>query len=216
MKYFNMTLAAITAIGVAGCQVQGMEPKITASNDGETRFMREYGSSLPPIGYIDFCRRQPDECRSANSGQDRITMTRARWVEVNEINTLINRTIAPATDDEIYRKAEYWTLPDNIGDCEDYVLAKRKMLIAKGWSESALLITVVRDEHGLGHAVLTAATDMGDIVLDNRTDLIKPWSDTNYVYYKRQSRQNPQRWVALLPNAQINASIASVFAGQVN
>ena len=216
MKHLHKALVAITAIVVAGCQVQGMEPNITASNDGGSRFMREYGSSLPPIGYIDFCRRQPRECKSTNTGQNRVTMTRERWVEVNEINTLINRTVAPATDDEIYRTAEYWTLPGNIGDCEDYVLAKRKLLIAKGWPQSALLITVVRDEQGLGHAVLTAATDMGDIVLDNRTDLIKPWSDTNYVFYKRQSRQNPQRWVALLPNAQINASIATVFAGQVN
>ena len=182
MKQLQMALLVITAMGVAGCQMQGMEPNITASNHGETRFMREYGSSLPPMGYVDFCRRQPGECQSINPGQDRITMTRERWVEVNEINTLINRTVAPATDDEIYRTAEYWTLPGDIGDCEDYVLAKRKLLIANGWSESALLITVVRDEQGLGHAVLTAATDMGDIVLDNRTDLIKPWSDTNYVY----------------------------------
>ncbi len=216
MKHLQKVLGAVAAIFVAGCQAQDMEPVTTASSDSEIRFMREYGGSLPPIGYVDFCRRQSSECASRNSGQSRVTMTRKRWVEANQINTGINSTIAPATDDEIYRLAEYWTLPGKAGDCEDYVLAKRKTLIANGWPESALLITVVRDEQGLGHAVLTAATDMGDIVLDNRTDLIRPWADTNYVYYKRQSRNNPQRWVALMPNAQINTSIATVFAGQTN
>jgi predicted transglutaminase-like cysteine proteinase len=39
-------------------------------------------------------------------------------------------------------------------DCEDYVLLKRRMLMQAGWPREALLVTVVRDKKGDGHAVL--------------------------------------------------------------
>ena len=41
----------------------------------------------------------------------------------------------------------------------------------RGWPESKLLITVVRDENNEGHAVLTVRTDEGDFILDNRCRL---------------------------------------------
>jgi predicted transglutaminase-like cysteine proteinase len=143
-------------------------------------------------------------------------MTPQRWAVLNEVNTEVNRAVVAATDEEIYQTAEHWTLPDIAGDCEDYVLAKRKQLIARGFPQSALLITVVRDEDRLGHAVLTVASDMGDLVLDNKSDLIRPWSDTNYVYYKRQSRSDPQRWVALTPKAGTSTALAAIDAGRAS
>ena len=42
-----------------------------------------------------------------------------------------------------------------IGDCEDYVLLKRRMLIQSGWPREALLVTVMRNEQDEGPAVLT-------------------------------------------------------------
>ena len=51
-------------------------------------------------------------------------------------------------------------LSDDAGDCEDFVLLKRKKLIAGGFSPSDLLITVVRKPDGEGHAVLTLRTPM--------------------------------------------------------
>jgi len=66
-----------------------------------------------------------------------------------------------------------------------------------GIPRSALLITVVRDEQGDGHAVLTLRTDRGDYVLDNKTSKIKPWQDTPYAFVKRQSQQHPDIWVTL-------------------
>ena len=57
---------------------------------------------------------------------------------------------------------EKWSYPDDgYGDCEDYVLLKRRLLAARGFPESTLLITVVRDENNEGHAVLTVRTDRG-------------------------------------------------------
>ena len=65
---------------------------------------------------------------------------------------------------------ERWNYPDDgYGDCEDYVLLKRKLLMQAGWPREALLITVVRDKKGDGHAVLTVKTDRGEYILDNQT-----------------------------------------------
>ena len=110
---------------------------------------------------------------------------------------MINKKIAPVTDLEFYNTEEYWTLPASHGDCEDYVLLKRQALIRQGWPSGALLVTVVFDEAGDGHAVLIVRTDRGDFVLDNKIDAIRIWSQTPYRYVKRQSISDPDRWVAI-------------------
>ena len=90
-------------------------------------------------------------------------------------------------DFDIYGKDEVWAYPRGAGDCEDYVLEKRRDLMRKGISLADLLITVVRKPDGEGHAVLTVRTDEGDYVLDNLNDAVKPWEETGYRYLKRQS-----------------------------
>jgi predicted transglutaminase-like cysteine proteinase len=93
---------------------------------------------------------------------------------------------------------ERWNYPDDgYGDCEDYALQKRKMLMQAGWPRQALLMTVVRDRNGDGHAVLTVETDKGEFILDNEVDEILPWSDTGYQFVKRQSQSDPNVWVSL-------------------
>ncbi len=79
------------------------------------------------------------------------------------------------------------------GDCEDYVLLKRRMLMQAGWPREALLITVVRDKKGDGHAVLTVKTDKGDFILDNQAENVLLWSETGYRFVKRQSQSDPER-----------------------
>jgi predicted transglutaminase-like cysteine proteinase len=93
---------------------------------------------------------------------------------------------------------EKWSLPsDGYGDCEDYVLLKRKMLIDAGWPREALLITVVRDKMNEGHAVLTVKTDKGEFVLDNQNENVLAWTETGYRFVKRQSQGDPNVWVSL-------------------
>ena len=77
---------------------------------------------------------------------------------------------------------------------------KRRMLMQRGWPASALLITVVRDELGEGHAVLTVRTTSGDLVMDNRLDDVVTWHALPYDFIKRQSSVNPMAWVALTPS----------------
>jgi predicted transglutaminase-like cysteine proteinase len=77
------------------------------------------------------------------------------------------------------------------------VLLKRRMLMQAGWPREALLVTVVRDKKGEGHAVLTVKTNRGDYILDNQVEDILLWSDTSYRFVKRQSQSDPNVWVAL-------------------
>ena len=98
------------------------------------------------------------------------------------------------TDMDHWGVIEKWSLPtDGYGDCEDYVLLKRKMLIDAGWPREALLITVVRDKKGEGHAVLTVKTDKGEFILDNQNENVVAWTETGYRFVKRQSQSDPER-----------------------
>ncbi|RTL71666.1 MAG: transglutaminase [Hyphomicrobiales bacterium] len=162
-------------------------------------YMRVYGVAQPPYGFVQFCERMPSECKSGVIQEQRLEASSERMSELDKINRQVNREIAPATDMEIYGQTEYWTIPTKRGDCEDYALLKRKRLIARGWPSSALLMTVVRDEKGEGHAVLTARTTQGDFVLDNKVNEIKIWHRTGYKYVMRQSYLNPRIWMLLDP-----------------
>jgi predicted transglutaminase-like cysteine proteinase len=114
------------------------------------------------------------------------------------INKFVNDSIKPMTDMDHWGVVEKWSYPeDGYGDCEDYVLLKRKLLAQAGWPKEALLITVVREKSGDGHAVLTVKTDKGEFILDNQNPEILLWSETNYRFVKRQSQTDPNLWVSL-------------------
>jgi predicted transglutaminase-like cysteine proteinase len=162
-------------------------------------FLQSFGDTLPPIGYVNFCREREIECRPSNRFADRVQLTAAKFNELDEINKGVNTAVAPITDMELYGKVEVWTYPVKEGDCEDYVLLKRRILMERGWPESTLLITVVRDENNEGHAVLTVRTDGGDFVLDNKQRDVLAWADTPYTFVKQQSARNPLVWTSLLP-----------------
>lgn len=152
----------------------------------------------PPIGWVEFCADAPAECQAGPTTRLDVTLNARAWRELVQINAMVNEQIKPMTDQDHYGTLEKWTYPDDgYGDCEDYVLLKRRMLMAAGWPRHALLITVVRDQKGDGHAVLTVKTDKGELILDNQNPEILPWWETSYRYVKRQSQGHPNVWVSL-------------------
>ena len=154
------------------------------------------GPTNQPIGHYEFCKQYADECGATATGGP-LVLDEANWRQILEINYAVNSSVEPMTDDEIYGVEERWVYPSAVGDCEDYVLQKRKMLIEAGISPSDLLITVVLQPNGEGHAVLTIRTDRGDFVLDNMRDKVLLWSETEYRFLKRQSERNAGKWVKL-------------------
>jgi predicted transglutaminase-like cysteine proteinase len=152
----------------------------------------------PPIGWIDFCIEYKSECATTQSEPRDVVLTRKAWDDMVKVNAWVNQAIKPMTDLEHWGVIERWNYPDDgYGDCEDYVLLKRRMLMQAGWPREALLITVVRDKKGDGHAVLTVKTDRGEFVLDNQEPQVLPWTSTGYRFVKRQSQSDPNEWVLL-------------------
>ncbi|MCY0093057.1 transglutaminase-like cysteine peptidase [Hoeflea sp. J2-29] len=150
-----------------------------------------------PIGHYEFCKQFSAECKPVKGSYAAPKVTDYGWDVVNEINRAVNFSVMPKTDLEVFGKEEVWAYPDVAGDCEDYVLLKRHMLIERGFSAADTLITVVRKPDGEGHAVLTLRTSEGDFVLDNLVDEVKNWRDTPYRYLKRQASNNAGRWVTI-------------------
>ncbi|MBI2719191.1 MAG: transglutaminase-like cysteine peptidase [Rhizobiales bacterium] len=164
----------------------------------------EFGRTLPPIGYVQFCARLPDDndCKPASARKaEALTMSPERWNLLYQVNTYVNGKIAPVSDQDLYGQPEYWAYPTDAGDCEDYVLLKRRFLESLGFPAAAMLVTVVLDENKQGHAVLTVTTKDGDYILDNRRNDVRRWSDTGYTYLKRQSASDPRIWVSLSKDA---------------
>ena len=89
-----------------------------------------------PIGWVEFCAENPNECHAGPSEPRDIVMTQAAWRDLLRVNHWVNETVKPMTDMEHWGVIEKWSLPtDGYGDCEDYVLMKRKMRSEEHTSE---------------------------------------------------------------------------------
>lgn len=199
----------LRSMGVAAALFAGA--LIANSASAAEAFMQTGGLTSQPIGHYEFCKRLPDECSIRSRNVTPAKMSRDFWELIVNVNSHVNQTVKPLTDMEIYGVEEYWGYPDkvgNVGDCEDYVLEKRRELMQAGISPADLLITVVRKPDGEGHAVLTVRTDTGDFILDNLADSVKNWSETEYTYLKRQATNNTGRWVSI--EAPSNILVGSV------
>jgi predicted transglutaminase-like cysteine proteinase len=151
-----------------------------------------------PIGWVEFCIRYKGECDSRPSAPRDIVLSPKAWADMIKVNAWVNGNITPVTDLEHWGVVEQWDYPDDgKGDCEDYVLLKRRMLMQAGWPREALLITVVRDKKNDGHAVLTVKTNRGEFILDNQEEEILAWNKTGYRFIKRQSQSDPNTWVSI-------------------
>jgi predicted transglutaminase-like cysteine proteinase len=171
-----------------------------AASSAEERalFISVGEATRAPIGWVEFCVEYDPECKTTPSQPRDVVLSAQARKQLESVNLYVNTHVKPMTDMEHWGVVERWNYPDDgYGDCEDYVLQKRKMLMQAGWPREALLITVVRDKHGDGHAVLTVKADKGEYVLDNQVDQILLWSETGYRFVKRQSQSDPNVWVGL-------------------
>ncbi len=191
-----MALAMLTGTATASSSVDLSNPA----------FAQITGPTSIPIGAAEFCKTHRSDCGPSPTFVEIETLTENNWRQLVTINDAINRSVVPVTDSDLYRVTEYWTYPDGKGDCEDFALEKRRQLIASGWSPSALLMTVVRQQNGEGHAVLMVRTDRGDLVLDNQVGQILVWKDTSYQFIKRQSQTDSRKWVGIDDTRIITAS----------
>ncbi len=165
-------------------------------------------STSVPWGWVDFCQRYEGECALGAAGEKEVTLSPHALADIKRVNRWVNAHVEPTTDMDHWGVEDRWDLPlDGKGDCEDFALFKRKMLMQAGYPRAALLVTVVHDGAEAGHAILTVKTDKGDLVLDNLNDEVKPWTTAGYQFVKRQSQEDPNVWVKIQSPAQ--AKLAS-------
>jgi predicted transglutaminase-like cysteine proteinase len=154
---------------------------------------------LQPLGHFQFCLAYQGECGPTEPVNHEFHLTPALWEQLDAINRQVNRDVVPAADETIFGRPEVWTYPIDRGDCEDFALLKRRDLAKLGWPLGILLLTVVRQENGDDHAVLTVVTDQGDLILDNLSSEVRPWNQTDYRFLKRQAQENSRLWVGIAP-----------------
>jgi predicted transglutaminase-like cysteine proteinase len=169
----------------------------TASLPGISTAAHELGEARPVLAWTKFCERYPQECTTSEAEPAQIALTPRTWQTIVGVNRKVNTSLEPMTDLEHWGIPDRWDLAeDGIGDCEDFQLLKRKLLADAGLPRRAMRMTVVIDEKGEGHAVLMIRTDRGDLILDNKTNVVLPWHRTGYIYVKREG-QVGSAWVSL-------------------
>ncbi len=105
--------------------------------------------------------------------------------QLDAVNRYFNR-IPYAEDKDIYGVLDHWATPEefirrNVGDCEDYTIAKYTALRALGWSADSLLVVVIRDhKYKVNHAALAANVDGQWYYLDNRASRLLNPSDVPF------------------------------------
>lgn len=119
-----------------------------------------------------------------------------------KINAKINSRIWPSEDNVTYGFDDRWAMPLTFpgqdvgarGDCEDYVLEKRRELELLGIGRHSLPIAVVKNPRVGVHAVLLVRTSSGDIVLDNLNAKPQFVDETDYEFIALQTATNLYDW----------------------
>ncbi|HVB90047.1 MAG TPA: transglutaminase-like cysteine peptidase [Beijerinckiaceae bacterium] len=191
---FGRVLKAAIVCGVAGAAWGCIAP--VQARVMQATYAPVGGQTLVPYGWVKFCGRYRGECDTRALQPMDVNLTPASYRKLKRVNLWVNEHVKPITDMDHWGVIDQWDYPiDGYGDCEDYALLKRKLLMQAGFPRQGLLITVVKDTHGEGHAILTVKTNHGEFILDNLTDRIKPWTQTGYRFVKRQSQSDPNVWL---------------------
>ncbi|MBY0383493.1 MAG: transglutaminase-like cysteine peptidase [Xanthobacteraceae bacterium] len=161
-------------------------PTITMINEGSP--------SLAPFQHVRFCLKYPIDCKNDLASGNRIELDDETMALLKRVNHRVNASIQPRTKSYGDNLGDGWSISPYAGDCNDYAVTKRHELLTHGFPSHALRLSVVRTAWGEGHLVLTVATTKGDYVLDNLTESIRPWQNTNYQWVKVQSASNPKFW----------------------
>lgn len=202
-------IASTFALLASGATTTSVNAQSTAGLPVASLPAEASGDARAPFAWVEFCKRYAGECRVNLAEPEKIKLTPQIWKTLVAMSARVNKEIEAVTDEDHWGVIDRWDLAeDGKGDCEEYVLVKRKRLAEEaGIPRRAMNVTVVLDEQNAGHAVLMVRTDRGDFVLDNKRNAVLPWSQTGYTYIKRET-QDRVGWTSL-GGAQ-TATVASI------
>ena len=150
--------------------------------------------TLAPFQHVRFCLRYPSDCKSNPAEIDHIDLDAETSELLERVNHSVNLSIIPTIKDYGTNLGDGWTIAPDTGDCNDYAVTKRHELLESGLPSKALRLSVVKTASGIGHLVLVVVTTKGDIVMDNLTEVIRPWQSTDYHWLKIQSANDSKFW----------------------
>ena len=111
------------------------------------------------------------------------------------INSQVNASVTYKTDLAQFEVPEFWQEAGKFGDCEDYALLKRALLLEQGWSSDKLNLCCCWVETGGYHCVLLVDTDKGFYILDNR--YAWPMNPKSLPYKWDKSLREDGKWYEL-------------------
>ena len=211
MRRYLRFLTAYTLLSISTLALFACFGVAHSTAEEYLRLIQVGSETNAPSGWVQFCASYVGECATKPVQPSNMVLDGKAWKDLVRINNWVNHNIKPMTDMDHYGVMQWWGYPDDgAGACHSYALLKQRMLMEAGWPRSALLMTVVLEANGDGHAVLTVKTDKGDLVLDNLNQSILSWSETPYHYIERQSQVDPNVWMSLNDTHEFDATTASI------
>ena len=201
-----MTDAEMAAVKARRAEIAAAKAAVVT-----VRVKPAYAAALPYQAPAPASRRQifsaptpgATAIQAGQSDYARIDLDRDTLIAVKRANAYVNRVLISETDLRKRRVNDYWEAPNldgrPTGDCEDFALAKRRLLIQNGIPAAALSLAVVKTRQGEDHAVLVLSTQQGDLVLDSLAYDVKPWQKAGYTWISRQGPDDNLSWVSLAP-----------------
>ena len=210
----SVKLLAVSVILVVAIWSSDLQAAFRAAPRAVTNQLNQLRLDLPvlaPMAHVQFCLRYHEECevRQVDFRRRNIALTPSRWNELNVVNRKVNREIIPEPNSGGVM-AEEWLLSPKAGDCNDYAVTKRHLLIAHGWPPRVLLLSEVVVPSGQHHLVLVVRTKNADLVLDNLNANVRPVSMTyrQYQWVRIESPQNPRFWATVRASSMLRVADA--------
>ena len=153
-------------------------------------------TTLPPFGHTVFCLQHPRDCDRTRPENISSVPLAGRLRQLNLVQRSVNNAIVPRRADAAL--FDTWSILPREGNCSDYAVSKRHILLEAGWPAASLLLAEVRliatGEH---HLILIVKDATGDWVLDNlRPFAVRlPVIRNVYTWERVQSIGDPRLWI---------------------
>lgn len=192
-RYSSAILSILILVSGTFAHAAGTRNRL--SQDGEPVVPIVEGSPiLAPFQHVRFCLHYPADCKSDPTENERISLNDETSKLLDRVNREVNAAINPTVKSYGSDLQDGWSIAPVMGDCNDYAVTKRHELLQNGLPAKALRLSVVKTSSGIGHLILVAVTTKGDLVLDNLTETIRPWQNTDYRWLKIQSATDARFW----------------------
>lgn len=198
---------------ICGISMSALLVSAFPARAGEDAFLASRMTVSAPASAADLCTISSWAC---GRGDASAKISAGQLDLAVALNRKINREVRQIPDQSQYGRPDHWALPTaRGGDCEDFALLKKKLLVQAGVNPRRLLIATVLDRDRNAHAVLVLRTEEGDFVLDNLDDRILHWQSTGYTFLRMQNPDNPTRWTAVIAGGIINDDSAVATLRQI-